>query len=154
MTTTCRQQLVSICLSMLLVCLASCISLPTLQKSSTKPCKDGSFVLKCFFQRPLTILVAIVREGNHVLQLARLRRACTLTTRHSVESTTKCTTSTGARFTRFPLVCRCPGHYYWNLVERSYSLKAAERRGDDDASEFSPAELTCSLGDAFHRGVP
>ena len=35
--------------------------------------------------------------------------------------------------------------------ERSYSLKAAERGGDDDDSEFSPAELTCALGDAFHR---
>ena len=45
---------------------------------------------------------------------------------------------------------------HWGVrVERSYSLKAAERGGDDDdVSEFSPAELTCALGDAFHRGVP
>ena len=36
--------------------------------------------------------------------------------------------------------------------ERSYSLKAAERGGDDDDdSAFSPAELTCALGDAFRR---
>ena len=42
---------------------------------------------------------------------------------------------------------------HWGVrVERSYSLKAAERGGDDDdVSEFSPAELTCALGDAFHR---
>ena len=75
--------------------------------ANAKPCKDGSFN-KMLSSRPLTSLFAIVRKGSNFLQLARLRRACTLTARPSVESTTNCTTSTGARFTRCALVCRCP----------------------------------------------